>query len=60
MMNEKALPLAVASPVMAVASPQFVDYRVAMRGMRQGGRYEQEQYCGVASLVIGVLIFPCM
>jgi hypothetical protein len=60
MANEKsALPLVVvASPV---PSPQqFFDYRVALRGMMQGGRYEQENYCGVISLVVGVLIFPCM
>jgi hypothetical protein len=44
-----------------VSSPQgLVDFRVAHRGMRQGGRYELEQYCGVISIIIGVLICPCI
>merc|ERR1719261_1117631 len=44
------------------AGPQQpVDYRLANRGIDpQNGHYEQESYCGILSVVIGVFLFPCI
>jgi len=36
------------------------DPRLAMRGIRPGGMYTRETYCGVVSILIGVFLLPCI
>lgn len=57
-MNQNGAPVMQATP-----QPQtgFVDPRVAMRGGAPGGRYENEKYCGIITILLGLIFWcPCV
>ena len=49
-----------AQPQTVIVQQQIQDPRLQMRGAQQGGVYAKENYCGPMSLVIGLLLFPCI
>ena len=64
MSNAQQIEYVQAKPVAATASgapqTQVIDPRVTAKGGAPGGRYEEERYCGVVSILIGCFLFPCI
>lgn len=56
-------PQPVAMQCLPMAPPQG-DPRLTARGVpleqQNAGKYQSERYCGLLSVVIGVLLFPCI
>ena len=47
-------------PTIIVQQAPIVDPRLQMRGVAPGGYYTNENYCGPMSLIIGLLVLPCI
>jgi hypothetical protein len=58
----KAETVQPAQPAQTIVVQQapVVDPRLQMRGVAEGGYYTKENYCGPISLVIGLLLLPCI
>ena len=57
---QPAAPTAQPPTIVVQQQAPVVDPRLQMRGVAPGGYYTNENYCGPISLVIGLLLLPCI